>query len=163
MDSLPPIITKSSVEQADLESLAGALARLIMSGDVIAIKGNLGSGKTTFAKAFIHSLMNKNIEVTSPTYTLMQSYPVILSSGKSETLWHLDLYRLQSTKEVETLGLEELERHIMLIEWPEIIENTLPASRLEITLAFGQSEKVRDMIIAGGEDWRQRLKGFFNG
>lgn len=155
--ALPLIHTVSSLDLAALRLLAEALARCIQSGDMITLRGEVGAGKTTFSQAFVQAISPQPVEVTSPTFTLMQSYECVLASEKPETVWHLDLYRLEEPEEAAPLGIEELERHVILMEWPEVIEHTLPANRLDITL-YIETSGTRCITFAGNDAWRQRLQ-----
>lgn len=151
------MIKAENLSLSELEALAARLGSLLRAGDMVTLRGEVGAGKTTFARALIHSIAKEKPEVTSPTFTLMQSYDVTLAGGQKETLWHLDLYRLEEPEEAEALGLRELEAHVVLIEWPEIIEHMLPALRLDITLAFGSAPDTRNLALAGNDAWRGRL------
>ncbi len=154
---LSHIKTRAGVMLPKMEQLAQALSYIVQSGDMITLRGDVGAGKTTFARLFIQALAKEAVEVTSPTFNLMQSYDVQLASGIPETVWHLDLYRLEEPEEAEPLGLRELEQHIMLIEWPEIIEHSLPKTRLDISFVIGDAMEQRDMVFSGNEFWQQRL------
>ncbi len=151
-----PLCEFHALTLEELETLARKLALLLAPGDTITLRGDLGAGKTSFARALICAVAPGKPEVTSPTFTLMQSYDVVLASGP-ETLWHLDLYRLESATEAEALGLEELWPHVVLIEWPEILGDGLPTERLDIALGFGDSENTRHLTFGGNDAWRQRL------
>lgn len=120
----------------ETERLAARLAAGCAAGDCIALSGELGAGKTTFARAFIRALAGA-VEVTSPTFTLVQTYDA------PTPLWHADLYRLEHARELAELGLEEaLERGILLVEWPEIAEGHLPEDRLRLRLESGEGGRV---------------------
>src|SRR5512147_2050849 len=109
---------------AATEALARRLAAVARTGDVIALHGDLGAGKTTFARAFIQARAGAagEAEVPSPTFTLVQIYD--LPSG---AIWHFDLYRLTAAGQVWELGFEEaLATAITLIEWPERLAALLP-------------------------------------
>ncbi|HEY1259264.1 MAG TPA: tRNA (adenosine(37)-N6)-threonylcarbamoyltransferase complex ATPase subunit type 1 TsaE, partial [Stellaceae bacterium] len=94
-------------------ALAERLAGIAAAGDVIALEGELGSGKTTLARAFI-AARGAGEEVPSPTFTLVQTY-----QAETVSIWHFDLYRLQAPEEAWELGIEEaLADGISLIEWP---------------------------------------------
>jgi len=123
----------------------------------VTLSGEVGSGKTTFARALIQALVTHPVQVTSPTFTLMQSYDIELAGGEAETLWHLDLYRLKHASEAEALGLRELWPHIVVIEWPEIIETMLPRERLNIAFDFGATPESRTLRLRGNEAWRSKL------
>lgn len=115
----------------ELDQTVEQLVGQISSPCCLALWGDMGAGKTTFAKALIRSLLNnKEAEVPSPTFTLMQTY----TSPQGE-IWHCDLYRLQSAEEAFELGLEEaLHEHICIIEWPDRLGLSLPKKRIDIYL-----------------------------
>src|SRR5262249_45473246 len=98
-------------------------------------------------------------DVPSPTFTLVQTYPVTLGDGPSE-LWHFDLYRLDRPDQVYELGIEEaLAEGVSLIEWPELAEGLLPKEHvltIELTIAQGQARRA---ALHGGASWRDRLAG----
>lgn len=112
---------------AATKALAMRLAPLLGPGDVVALKGDLGAGKTAFARALIQTLMGAEVEVASPTFTLLQSYPVPFGE-----VWHYDLYRIENETALAELGLEEATAHLTLIEWPE----RLGHYRLPITMTL---------------------------
>ncbi len=117
------------------------------------MKGDLGAGKTTFARGFIRARGGME-EVPSPTFTLVQVYEL----GPA-AIWHFDLYRLKSPDEAWELGIEDaFSEGISLIEWPERLGPLLPMHSLEITLLFGEQPETRRVLLAG-EDWEERLAG----
>lgn len=139
-------------DQRATASLAATVAAVSEVGDVIALKGELGVGKTTFARAFIRA-RGIGDEVPSPTFTLVQVY-----EAPAASIWHFDLYRLRSPDEAWELGIEDaFADAISLIEWPERLGSLLPESRLEIALEFAGQPKARRAILAGGDRWRTRL------
>lgn len=95
-------------------ALAQTLAVRFAPGDVIALKGDLGAGKTSFARFFIQALAGKEIDVASPTFTLLQTYTTPVGE-----VWHYDLYRIENEAELAELAFEEATAHLVLIEWPE--------------------------------------------
>lgn len=105
---------------AQLKQMAEDLASNIKPPYTILLQGNLGVGKTTFSQFFLKSiLINKNQVITSPTFNIINVYDTIKGS-----VWHVDLYRLESKEEIFNLGLLEFIRiGITLIEWPHIIYN----------------------------------------
>lgn len=139
---------------AATDALARQLAALSRAGDVIALHGDLGAGKTTFARAFIAARGDGAVEVPSPTFTLVQVYD--LPAG---AVWHFDLYRLKTPEEVWELGFEEaLASAILLIEWPERLGSLLPDERLDLTLAAGRGPAARTArLSASGASWAARL------
>ena len=154
--ALPELRAFPALTLPELEALAGRLAGLLAPGNAITLRGDLGAGKTSFARALVRAVSPKETEVTSPTFTLMQSYDVALKSG-AQVLWHLDLYRLEEEGEADALGLEELWPQVTVIEWPEIIEKRLPDERLDITFGFTGNEDTRSVTLYGNDAWRQRL------
>ncbi|MCP4922845.1 MAG: tRNA (adenosine(37)-N6)-threonylcarbamoyltransferase complex ATPase subunit type 1 TsaE, partial [bacterium] len=114
------------------QACAENFAQTLKVGDIIALKGNLGAGKTAFARAIIQSLCGPDTIVPSPTFTLVQTY----QTPKTE-IWHFDLYRLEDPLQAEELGIEEaFAQGISLIEWPERLGDLLPdhAKTLEFTI-----------------------------
>jgi len=139
-------------DEAATAALAARVAALARPGDVIALAGELGAGKTTFARAFIAARGGAE-EVPSPTFTLVQVYEL---SGAS--VWHFDCYRLRDPEEAWELGIEDAFRDgISLIEWPERLGALLPARRLEITLLPGKSPGARRARLDRGSAWGARL------
>jgi tRNA threonylcarbamoyladenosine biosynthesis protein TsaE len=144
--------TPSTVDLPDLAAtgrLAGALAPLGRRGDVIALEGDLGAGKTTFARAFLEAL-GIDEDVPSPTFSLVQVYDTA-----SFPVWHFDLYRLNAPDEVWELGFEEaLDEGLSLIEWPERLGPLLPADRLH--LAFRLDGRGRHVTVTRHGRWATR-------
>src|SRR5262245_18780549 len=106
---MPANKSQSAIELPDLaatEVFGRRLARMLRRGDVVALKGGLGVGKTTLARAIVAGLSPDSGDVPSPTFTLVQTYPAALSDGPAE-LWHFDLYRLDRPDQVYELGIEE--------------------------------------------------------
>lgn len=115
--------------------LAADIANLIEPGDVITLLGDLGAGKSAFARAFIRHLSGEETEVPSPTFTLMQSYDLPRFS-----LIHADLYRLSGPDELTELGFDdEAASTVMLIEWPERARGHLPEDRINVALMLDAS------------------------
>jgi tRNA threonylcarbamoyladenosine biosynthesis protein TsaE len=136
---------------------AGILARLVRPGDVLALWGDLGAGKTTFARGFMAALLPQADAVPSPTFTLVQTYPVTIA-GNAVDIWHFDLYRLKHAEEAYEIGIEEaFASGVSLIEWPDRLGSLLPRRRLDVTLAPGESADSRRLILAGLGEWRVRL------
>ncbi|WP_420346089.1 tRNA (adenosine(37)-N6)-threonylcarbamoyltransferase complex ATPase subunit type 1 TsaE [Pelagibius sp.] len=146
---------------SDTEALGRALAKLLRAGDLVALRGDLGAGKTALARAVIRALPAApgatedpaQEEVPSPTFTLVQAY-----ERDPAEVWHFDLYRLERAEEVHELGIEDaLEGGIALIEWPERMEALLPEDRLDVTLRFEADGRSRRAHLQGGGDWPARL------
>jgi tRNA threonylcarbamoyladenosine biosynthesis protein TsaE len=135
----------------DTTAFAQRLAPLLRAGDVVLLKGEIGAGKTHFARALIQSLLPEPEDVPSPTYTLVQVY-----LGPGFEIWHADLYRLSGPAEVRELGLEDaFETALCLIEWPERLGALVPESALLVTFSpYGEGRKA---LIEGPAPWAERL------
>jgi tRNA threonylcarbamoyl adenosine modification protein YjeE len=129
-------------------ALMADIAGLIEAGDLITLSGDLGAGKTAFARAFIrHVAGDDTIEVPSPTFTLMQTYEL-----ERFPVVHADLYRLGSASELEELGFDDaIEGAVTLLEWPDRAGGRLPPNRLdiELTLSPPHGESFRNAQITG--------------
>jgi len=141
--------------ESETTALAARIARVAKAGDVIALRGELGSGKTSFARGFIRALGRGDEEVPSPTFTLVEIYE--FSTG-TPAIWHFDLYRLVKSEDVYELGFEEaLGGAILLVEWPERLDPLLPRERLDVELSAGASPTARRARLRGSESWTRRL------
>jgi tRNA threonylcarbamoyladenosine biosynthesis protein TsaE len=148
------VITVDLPDEKATVAFAMRLATLAARGDVIALKGELGAGKTTLARAFIRA-RGGDETVPSPTFTLVQLYD--LPGG---AVWHFDLYRLRRPEDAWELGIEDaFNDGISLIEWPDRLGNLLPARELEVALEFGPTSTARRVTLTGGVDWAGRLAG----
>ncbi len=135
----------------DTRDLGTRLAPLLRRGDVIALQGDLGAGKTTLVRGLIQSLLGHEEEVPSPTYTLVQLY-----EAPGFPVWHFDLYRLENATDVQELGWDGTHDGVALIEWPERAGASLPANRLDLFLEIsGDGRRAR--LEARGEGWQERL------
>jgi tRNA threonylcarbamoyladenosine biosynthesis protein TsaE len=149
----------SEIRLADLaatERLAARIAALARPGDVIALEGPLGAGKTAFARGFIAALALAEgrvpEDVPSPTFTLVQAYEF-----SRFTVHHFDLYRLEEASEARELGLDDARADgVVLIEWPERLGSLLPQDRLHIALAPGPAPDVRMARIEALGSWQGR-------
>lgn len=146
------------------EALAGALARLCDKGDVIALSGDLGTGKTVFARAFIRALGGSG-EVPSPTFTLLQTYEL-----PAVDVYHFDLYRLEKPDDALELGIDDaFADGVSLIEWPAKLGSYLPRVHLAVKFehlsssgtASGKGQSADDtrrrIDLEGNENWTDRL------
>jgi tRNA threonylcarbamoyl adenosine modification protein YjeE len=129
------------------------LAGLIRPGDVIALRGVLGAGKTELARALIRARAGAEIEVPSPSYTLVQDY-----SFPDLVIRHIDLYRIADLAELAELGLDAPGAdEAWLIEWPERAEAVLPPERLDLELRQGDAPDARIARLVAGDLWTDRL------
>jgi tRNA threonylcarbamoyladenosine biosynthesis protein TsaE len=117
---VPEFVTTSEAETA---AVASNLARTLAAGDVLLLSGNLGAGKTAFVRGLADGLGLDPEDVSSPTFTLVHEY-----RGGRLTLYHVDLYRLERAA-TDDLGLEELHRGVLAIEWPDRLTHVLPGAR----------------------------------
>jgi tRNA threonylcarbamoyladenosine biosynthesis protein TsaE len=149
----PAIVTLALSDLAATRRLGAALARRLAIGDVVALHGDLGAGKTELARAVIRAAAgNEALIVPSPTFTLAETYDTAIGS-----IWHFDFYRLDSPEQVWELGFEEaLAGGISLIEWPERIGPLLPAKRLDVTLTI-EHDEARAAVMAAEHSWTDRL------
>jgi tRNA threonylcarbamoyladenosine biosynthesis protein TsaE len=134
----------------DTIRLAARLASVVRAGDVLALSGDLGAGKSTLARGLLQALGWVD-DVPSPTYTLVQPY------GPPELpfeVWHVDLYRLNSPEEAAALGLFETDA-ALLIEWPERLGALLPADALPLTL-HGSGDQPRRLTWDVPKAWESR-------
>jgi len=139
--------------EAATRAFAAKVASVAAPGDAILLDGALGSGKTTFARHFLHALGEQG-EVPSPTFTLVQIY----ETAKGP-VWHVDLYRLEGRAEVAELGLEEaFAEAISLIEWPDRLGTSLPPKALRLCFSI-TSARARQVRIEAGGSWERRLAG----
>ncbi len=118
--------------EADTAALGAALARCLRGGELIALRGPLGAGKTTLVRALLQALGHRG-RVKSPTYTLVESY-----EAGGLRLHHFDLYRLEDPEALEYLGIRDFldGSAVCLVEWPERGQGLLPAADLELVLDY---------------------------
>lgn len=144
----------------DMAAFADVLAPFAGRGDVLALRGPLGAGKTLFARAFIAARaraagLDADVvgEVPSPTFTLVQTYDL-----PDTPIWHFDLFRLARPEDAFELGIEDaFALAISLIEWPEKLGGYLPAARLDLEIGFTGEPTGRELRLSGGDAWPPRL------
>lgn len=146
--------TTTMISNSENETIAFArqCAANAQNRDIFTLQGTLGMGKSVFARAFIQSLAGEDIDVPSPTFTLVQTYET--TKGP---IWHFDLYRIEESEEIYEIGWEEaLSDGIVLIEWPERLEETLsglmPEQRKEIIFESLSPESRKITFINHNED-----------
>ena len=129
----PKVWLQEAPDEASTLSFAAAQAAWLEPGDFIALSGELGAGKTAFARGLIRALVDApDLETPSPTFTLMQIY-----DAPSSPVVHADFYRLRGPVELENIGWEEaIAGAIAIVEWPERVAPALPPDRLEVNIRF---------------------------
>jgi len=153
-------LTTRIADETAMAALADAVAPLALRGDVLALRGPLGAGKTVFARAFIAARARAAGldpdalgEMPSPTFTLVQSYEL-----PDVPIWHFDLFRLEKPEDALELAIEEaFATAISLIEWPEKLGATLPVARLDLAIDFLGGDGARQVALSGGGAWPARL------
>ena len=173
-----PHSTHHFITQLETESFARKLSLWAKPGLVIALSGDLGSGKSTFARAFIQALAKSTepFDIPSPTFPIVQTY-----DNTRIPVAHVDLYRLSKPEEIADLGIIELwNENVVLIEWPELIQASLPPSTLFLKFnghgheryvelsanGFWQNALARDRLIEdfiSNSDWQRATRKFFEG
>ena len=134
------------------KALGTSLSGIIRRGNCILLKGQIGAGKSTLARAFIRARLGQDTEVPSPTFTLVQVY----DDAECE-IWHSDLYRLGDAHEAVELGLiDALGEQICLIEWPELLRDLVPNDALTIEMSVEESGHLA--VLTGDGAWQHRIE-----
>lgn len=136
-------------------ALAQCLGERLTAGDTILLSGDVGAGKTHFARALIQSLLAVFEDVPSPTFTLVQTY----DAASGAEIWHADLYRLTDPSETDELGLTgAMETAICLIEWPDRLAHLRPNDALDITLTAADAGDHRNLTASWTDArWNTKL------
>jgi len=137
----------------DTQNFAKNICKIIGSGDIIFLYGEIGVGKTTFVRCLINYIEKnkgiKNSEILSPTFNIVFDY-----SAKDIKIAHYDLYRLKSYKDILQLGIFETSKdHIKIVEWPELIKPK-PKDRIDIFLTYSKLMNYREVKISGFGKWK---------
>ena len=137
----------------DTQNFSKNISKIISVGDIIFLYGEIGAGKTTFARFFINYLESKNgiknSDVLSPTFNIVYEYDI----GDTKIL-HYDLYRLKNYKDILQLGMFEISKnHIKIVEWPELI-NSKPKNRIDIQFQYSKLMDYRTVKINGFGKWK---------
>lgn len=121
----------------DTINFARKLASTLKQEDIVALYGDLGSGKTLIAREIIKYFCGENTVVTSPTFNILQTY-----KAPGFTIYHYDLYRLKSFNEIQELGFDEAFDNLCIIEWPGLIEPFLPKPNFKIEMQIQGNSRV---------------------
>jgi tRNA threonylcarbamoyladenosine biosynthesis protein TsaE len=136
------------------ESLGTVLGKIAEPGDIITLAGTLGAGKTALTQYIGRGLgIDPRIYITSPTFSLLHEY-----QGRIP-LYHMDLYRLGSEEEIESLGFPEYfyGHGLTVIEWPERLGSLMPAERLHVELVISGENSRTAHLNAHGELWQKKV------
>ena len=130
----------------ELEKISNKIKKILSPGDVVFLHGEIGVGKTTFARLLINNYESekklKKSEVLSPTFNIVFEYDI-----EEFTIKHFDLYRLKNERDIQNIGLYENSEHsIILIEWPELIKKK-PSNRIDIFFEYMEDMNERSLII----------------
>ncbi len=130
----------------DLEKISNKIKKILSPGDVVFLYGQIGVGKTSFARILIngyeHQKKLKKSEVLSPTFNIVFEYNI-----KDFTIEHYDLYRLKNENEIKNIGLfENLEESIIIVEWPELIKDK-PTNRIDLFFEYTKDMNERILTI----------------
>ena len=138
----------------ETKELAESFSALLHVGDIVALYGNLGVGKTAFTRFMVQHLCGKNEEVPSPTFTLLQTYET-----ENFDIYHFDLYRLKKPEEVYELGIEDaFYDGVSMIEWPEKMGNILPLNKiLKIEISVENQIHIFK-FSSNNSNWKERLE-----
>ncbi|HEX9711123.1 MAG TPA: tRNA (adenosine(37)-N6)-threonylcarbamoyltransferase complex ATPase subunit type 1 TsaE [Actinomycetota bacterium] len=142
-------LTSAGAEQT--RAIAALVARALRPGDVVALSGDLGAGKTAFVQGAAAAL-GVTARVTSPSFVLARKY-----AGDLDVL-HVDVYRLNSIQELIDLGYEEVfsPDYVLFIEWGDAVDVALPPERLEVEITVAADER-RSIVLRGLDGWADRL------
>jgi len=130
----------------DLQKITSSIKKILLPGDVIFLYGQIGVGKTTFARLLINNYENekklRKSEVLSPTFNIVFEYDI-----KDFTIEHYDLYRLKNEQEIKNIGLfSNLKQNITIVEWPELIKNK-PINRIDLFFEYSRDMNERTLSI----------------
>ena len=137
----------------DTKNLSKKFTKIIKSGDVIFLYGEIGTGKTTFVRFLINHLEVENqikkSDILSPTFNIVYDYEI----GKKK-IQHYDLYRLKNNKDILELGMfDNSKEYIKIVEWPELIE-IKPKDRIDLLFKYTELEDAREVKITGFGKWK---------
>lgn len=142
--------------EAQTLEFGAKISNFARTGDSFALFGDLGAGKTTFARGFIQKALGYEYDIPSPTFTIVQTYETSLGS-----INHFDLYRIENKEEIWELGWEEISNHINIIEWPNHACDLIPNNRVEINIEFNAAQRIAKIKIFGNGDFVSYWQNIF--
>lgn len=138
------------------QKIAALLAPGLVPGDTVLLSGDIGTGKSHFARSLIQARLAAvgiSEDIPSPTYTLVQTY-----SDDITDIWHADLYRLTQSHEIFELGLQDaFQTAICLVEWPDRLGSLRPDKALTIQFELGATENSRRLTFKAGNEWAAKV------
>ncbi len=149
-------LTSNSVDQTI--AIGSALAAILRAGDILALYGELGSGKTQFVRGMAIGLGADPRLIASPTFILMTEY------AASPPIIHIDAYRMHGISDLQSTGWSDsiANESVTLIEWADRIDNYLPKDRLKITFNHTADQSHRQLVIEPQNDWLPRITDIRN-
>ena len=133
-------ITTNSDEET--RNFAKGLLKELKPGDILALEGDLGGGKTTFTQGLLSAIGIKE-KITSPTFLIIKKYKLVRKKQFSE-IFHIDFYRIEDSKETEYLGIQEIFEHksaLIIIEWADRVKNIIPKRAIWVKFKFVSENK----------------------
>ena len=137
------------VDERSTEALGKTIAAILRPGDVVALSGPLGVGKTALARAILAALGQRG-EIPSPTFAIVQPYEEL-----DPPVWHVDLFRIEDASELDELGLDSADDAALLVEWPERAGDAAWPEALRLTLDFAQGG-ARRLTVDVPPAWQDR-------
>ncbi|CAO3352386.1 tRNA (adenosine(37)-N6)-threonylcarbamoyltransferase complex ATPase subunit type 1 TsaE [Azospirillum melinis] len=139
-------VTLPLPDEAATAALGRRLGAVLRPGDLVALRGDLGAGKSALSRALIRSVTHEDAEVPSPTFTLVQTYDTAIGP-----VWHFDLYRLSGPDEVYELGWDDARAEaVAVVEWPDRLGPLLPPDRVEVTMEHDGPDARRATLTGHG-------------
>jgi tRNA threonylcarbamoyladenosine biosynthesis protein TsaE len=138
----------------ETRELAIRLKENLQNGDIILLIGEIGAGKSHFARSLIQAAMDKIEEVPSPTFTLVQTYETTIGS-----IWHADLYRLNDQSDIfELVLIDAFGNEIVLVEWPDRLGHLEPQDALTVKITILEKNKREITFSTTSSEWKARLE-----